>query len=438
MSIGDTVLLHLQVEYYLTYPANMVKSHCTKDDLVEHAFGSLCVENMNPASGWIASATDLVKVMQALDRDSITWNQIFHKSETFSHMLAAPDYPHGNAWYGMGVLVTDEQRTWWHTGATEGSTAVAAHDESGFTWAVLVNYQLKPNDLNDLMKYAIRNVPHWNDRSNKSSSDAEAKGYPLVADSVTANGKDLVKIMIPEHKFRHIFSMIATKGYRLTWIDAFDIFGTVHFNTIWTKNDDRKWKAYVGITSSKYKRVYKSKTNRGYRLAYIESYVSRRRIRYAAIFVRDPWSPWVTYHGYSPHRHRAEFHKLLKQGYTLVTQSVTAYKGRLYITAIYDKVHSDAFRVRLGLDSDQYKDEVQRQMKRGRILSYVQAYEYRGVLKFSAIFNSQTSSVWATGQDMTKYTLLNRLHDYGEVNVPLQCVTAYHDGELVKFAALWK
>lgn len=395
---------------------------------------------MDSAAGWTASATDLLKFIQALSRDEFSWNSLFKSSATFAQMVAPPDYLHDRVWYGMGLLVKDKGRTWWHTGSLEGSTAVVTRDESGFSWAALVNYQLRPNDLNDLIKYAIRGVPQWAPHTHNTSASTarETKTYPLVADSVTANGRDLVKIMVPEHKIRYIFSMIAPKGYRLTWIDAFDIFGTVHFNTIWTKNDGRKWKAYIGVTSSKYKRVYKSKTNRGYRLSHVDTYVSRRRMRYVAIFVRDQWPAWVTYHGYSPQRHRTEFYKLLKAGYRLVVQSVTDYKGRLFVTAIYDQVDVGEFRVRLGLNSQQYKEELQVQLRHGRTLSYVHVYEHMGVVKFSAVFTPVTSAVWATGQDMTKYALLNRLHEYGELDVPLRCMTAYHDGDIVKFTALWK
>ena len=37
---------------------------------------------------------------------------------------------------------------------------------------------------------------------------------------------------------------------------------------------------------------------------HIATYVSNKKLRYAAIFVKEPWPAWVAYHGYTPHRHR--------------------------------------------------------------------------------------------------------------------------------------
>ena len=37
--------------------------------------------------------------------------------------------------------IQDGGRTFWHSGLFDGSTSVVTHDESGFTWAVLLNYR---------------------------------------------------------------------------------------------------------------------------------------------------------------------------------------------------------------------------------------------------------------------------------------------------------
>jgi len=59
-------------------------------------------------------------------------------------------------------------------------------------------------------------------------------------------------------------------------------------------------------------------------------------------------------------------------------------------------------------------------------------------VKFSAIWCTQRTTAWAASQDMTKYALINRLHQYASANIPLHCITGYQDGNLVNFAALWR
>lgn len=87
-----------------------------------------------------------------------------------------------------------------------------------------------------------------------------------------------------------------------------------------------RWRAYFDLTPVRYRKRFRARVVQGYRLSHVETYTWRRRMRYAAIFVRDTWPEWTTYEGLSPQRHRAEFYRHLRGGYRLVVQSVTEYK----------------------------------------------------------------------------------------------------------------
>jgi len=121
-------------------------------------------------------------------------------------------------------------------------------------------------------------------------------------------------------------------------------------------------------------------------------------------------------------------------------------QGELYVAAIYDRIDLGAGRVRLGLTSTEFGDELRRQLDAGRVLAFTQAYERRAEVRFSAVWSPRTSRHWAAGHRMSKYALLNRLAEYSAADVPLSCVTAYvvdHDDDDVgagtlMFAALWR
>ncbi len=423
-------LFYFQVEYFPEFPQTRVLSVFPDEGLVPPPYGGFYIENMDSTGGWIASASDMVRFFDALNSTS---TRHLLKPSTFATMLEQPNYITRTPWYGMGVVVQDAGRTWWHSGMFDGSTGILTHDESGFTWAVLLNYRLKFNDLDDLMKFAIRRVPAW--------FGIVPFPFPPLAESViTQNEKNLVKILIPEHKYPHVQKVISNRGYRLTWVDAVKgNDGFIFFNTIWTRSDGKKWKCYHGLTSSSFRRRYRSKVAQGYRLLHVETYVSSKRLRYVAIFVKEPWPAWVAYHGYSPHRHKQHFYILHKEGFRIVVQSVTEFKGKLYVAAIYDKLNMGEFRVRMGLSAMHFTSEFEKQVQAGRILSYVQAYSHKGVVKFSAIWGARTSSMWAARHDLSKYALLNRLFEYAEINVPLACVTGYqHKDGGISFAALWR
>ncbi len=411
------------------------------------------MENMDSSSGWIASPTDLVKFFNGLNGSDTSSGTKLLTGESFSKMLAAPEGQKSKRiWYGMGVVVEDSGRTYWHSGHLEGSTSLLSHDENGYTWAIALNYKVENTDLADVVRFCIRKYlqtePQIDDPvsaeqpSNATMNESRKPHYAyksssVYSDALTSNGRNLVKIMIPEHKFLTIAEEISKKNYRVSWIDAVSYYGVVYFNTIWVKSRDVRWKLYVDLSPSRYQKRFKSKVAQGYRLEFLETYVSKRRLRYAAVFVRDAWPPWVTYHGYTPHQHREHFYRYLEQGYHLAVQSITEYRGKLYVSAIYHKMSLGEVRVRIGLTRADFTEELERQIKFGRILSHVQAYEHRGLVKFGAIWVPQTTSAWAVSHSMTKYTLLYKLQGYAEVNVPLTCVTAYVEDEHVQFAALW-
>lgn len=388
--------------------------------------------------GWTSSAEDLVRFMNSLDGTAGPSAELLNQT-TFKQMVANPELSENSkVWYGMGLVVQDDGLSYWHSGILEGSTSILAHSDDGYTWAALLNYKLENNDLVDLVKYAIRKAitPQFQD---VNVTKLSSKSYvTLFGDSITKDGSNMVKMMIPDYKFEATIATLSSKRYRLEWIDVYEEYGYVFFNTIWRRNDGTKWKAYVDMTSAKYRKRYKARVAQGYRLAHIETYVSRRRLRYAAIFVRDVWPEWVTYDGFSPHRHKTQFYKYLEEGYRLVVQSVTEFRGHLYVAAIYDRIHLGEYRVRMGLTVEEYSLEMQRQLTSGRILSYVQAYDHQGVVKFSAIWTPSTTKAWASSHAITKYTLLNKLQGFAAVNVPLRCLTAYLENDVVTFAALWR
>ena len=125
-------------------------------------------------------------------------------------------------------------------------------------------------------------------------------------------------------------------------------------------------------------------------------------------------------------------------------------EGALYVSAIYDRINVGDGRVRLGLTSVEFADELRRQLDSGgRVLAFAQAYRRRGLVRFSAVWSPPTSERWAAGHRLSKYALLNKLADFADADVPLTCVTAYvvdHAGDdvdgddagTIMFAALWR
>jgi CubicO group peptidase (beta-lactamase class C family) len=506
----------------------------------------LNVDAVDSSCGWIASASDVVRLVESL-ASSLTGSasdavdggeRLLLKPETVRRMLSRPSYASSSSgseaaddgastvWYGLGVVVEDGGRTFWHSGTLDGSTSVAAHDgPTGLTWTVLLNCRLEPtSDLGQFMRYAMRQVfvgagrrrgggvnplpvqvptttsplpvlltssspailgsssSQWIQQQADSGAAARrpnevgsneigdvdddmavvTSAASRLVDAMSRDGRTCVKLMVADYRVEQLVTSLATYNYRPTWIDACTYRGHVFFNVIWTRNDDAiRWRVYFDLSAQRYRKRFRARVVRGYRLTHVETYIGRhRRLRYAAIFVRAPGggskgskSPsslssadWTAYEGVTAQRHRSEFYRHLRDVYRLSVQSVTEYQGQLYVAAIYDKAHQHQQlgdgRVRLGLTTGDFAAELERQLNAGRVLSYADAYEQRGSVRFSAVWSPLGVSTrpWAASHSLSKYTLLNKLVDYAAINVPIVCVAAYvddDDGGLY-FAALWR
>ena len=261
--------------------------------------------------GWISSSSDLVRLFEALDAAAVSPSSSaapLLASSSVRAMLDRPSYDRPapgvpaddqtKVWYGLGLVVDDGGRTFWHSGTLEGSTSVVARDDDvGLTWAALINCRLEPNnDLWDLMRYAVRQVfrvrpsttappqqptssylpllsssasasatpaaaqadsswlqqhdtsvsdhnqalrPKPEVHSSSLGGDSEVEAVRHLVDSVSSDGRTAVKLMVPSYRVSDIVSTVAAGGYRLTWIDAVNYSGRIFFNIILTRNDDQ-------------------------------------------------------------------------------------------------------------------------------------------------------------------------------------------------------
>jgi D-alanyl-D-alanine carboxypeptidase len=116
---------------------------------------SFNLSRMDANGGWIASATDLIRLVMMVNRDipkrdildSPTINLMFKASK------ANPKYACGWAYYG-------DYYSWGHNGGIPGSASDMEHTKNGFTWAILLNTRSSWDDnfyknLENILKPAI-------------------------------------------------------------------------------------------------------------------------------------------------------------------------------------------------------------------------------------------------------------------------------------------
>ena len=119
---------------------------------------------MDSADGWIASSTQLVQLLNHVaGAPNIP---ALLKPDTIRTMTTpSPAYPHGDARYGRGWMVSNNGAgSWWHSGSLPGSTSLMVHNPDGSCLAALCNTRTQPHQemdtaLFDMMYDLAQNVP---------------------------------------------------------------------------------------------------------------------------------------------------------------------------------------------------------------------------------------------------------------------------------------
>ena len=100
--------------------------------------GRTFMEALAGAGAWIGTPTDLVAIIDGLDRSRPGWHPL--SAATVDQMQAPqPGIGYSNGrWYGLGLRVWADG-TWGHTGTVENARSMVIRRPDGITWAVTVS-----------------------------------------------------------------------------------------------------------------------------------------------------------------------------------------------------------------------------------------------------------------------------------------------------------
>ena len=117
---------------------------------------SVNLSRMDAGAGWIASATDLLRLIVSVDGLNLK-KAILDSSSTrmmLTGSAANPGYARGLALTSNGNLLN-----WYHFGEIMGTATLLAHTQMGYSWAILTNtgYQNEQthSDLDQILWNAI-------------------------------------------------------------------------------------------------------------------------------------------------------------------------------------------------------------------------------------------------------------------------------------------
>jgi len=173
MRLGHTRLADRaakEVRYYMAPGTGLAESvYPSGPAKVPWPYGGWSLEAMDAHGGWIASAVDLARFIDAVDGRR-PGRQILRPA-SIRQMVARPAPPlwvGTDTWYGMGwqVRPAEGDLNWWHMGSLDGTTTLMVRAANGLTWVVLLNFRPKDSDrlgteLDQTMWQAVESVKTW-------------------------------------------------------------------------------------------------------------------------------------------------------------------------------------------------------------------------------------------------------------------------------------
>ena len=128
---------------------------------VEHPStpGRVYMEALEGAGAWVATATDIVTIADALEGSRPGWHPLSQDTMALmrvpSPTTAAPPAVR-TSWYGLGQIVYADG-SWGHTGTIENTHAQFLVRPDGVTWALLIsgNYPGESDDLRRIVDDAL-------------------------------------------------------------------------------------------------------------------------------------------------------------------------------------------------------------------------------------------------------------------------------------------
>lgn len=227
------------------------------------------------------------------------------------------------------------------------------------------------------------------------------------------------------------------KGYRLTYVDGYNVNGTVKFAALWTKGTSKGHKYRHGLSNTAFQMEVDKNHKKGYRLIHLDGYSDNGKDYYAAIWRKQKTKGLRVRHGLTSKQYQAEVTKNHKAGYKLAHISGYGVKGKVYYAAIWNKGENSKMKARHGLSSSQYQEEVKKLAKNNYFVTQVDSYNAGGKVYYAAIFEKKVADYSARhGMNSKNYQLQMDNHHY-QGYIPIS-VSGHDAGKRSGYAVAFK
>lgn len=175
-----------EVRYYETMEESEVASYLDPSVMKPKCYGGNNIRGLYGAGGLVASPTEMLKLVAAIDGDS-TKDDIL-SPQSIKYMT---DYHKGML--PIGWMHTNQQGVWWRTGTLSGTSVMLKKQSDGYAWMFVTNTSSWkgsrfPKMIDDMVRQALNTVSEWPERDMFEFDDVIVDSmYMATQDSVEMN-----------------------------------------------------------------------------------------------------------------------------------------------------------------------------------------------------------------------------------------------------------
>ena len=175
-------------------------------------------------------------------------------------------------------------------------------------------------------------------------------------------------------------------GYRITYVDGFNVSGRDRYNAVFEKRSGPPWAARHGLTLSQYQQAVTDFRAQGFRLKVVNGYTVGGQDFYAAVWEQDGGPDWAARHGLNSAQYQQAVNDFAAAGFRLKVVSGYSVGGQDFYAAIWEQGSGPEIAASHGMTSAQYQEAVRARSAQGFTLNWVDGYRVGSATRFAAIW----------------------------------------------------
>jgi hypothetical protein len=253
------------------------------------------------------------------------------------------------------------------------------------------------------------------------------------------NYAEIAKHGLPAENFQEEFDKIYTCGYYPVWMDGYEVNGKTYYNLIFRPSSGVAWVARNAMDGNKYQDEYDKWDKEGYKLLFVDSYLSNGQVRYNAVWKKDN-RIIMAYHGQTLAYHNGNFKKNMDAGWVPVNVSTLAAGNATYVTALWEKKNTGGFYHHPAMTLQEYKTFFAEYSDKQKFrLVYLNAFVQNGKPLLSGIWYKTAPgfNTWWAKHHLTGSGYQTEFNNYTGQGYLTRAVTGYEDGNTAHYEGIW-